>query len=282
MKYLKQYILSAIVKILGKQRVKSLIPAIAGLAGLDLLMVAYNNIGILKFENAMVSGEYYLIHKILKKNLSSIKKPIIFDVGANIGDYSLMLSREFPNAEIYAFEPNKNTYEILAQKTKGAVRCINAGLGDEAKKEKIYTYSDNLTSSHASIYGGVFHSVRKTDEVSAIEFQMATLDQFCEKEGIYEIDFLKIDTEGNEFSVLKGACKKLSEAKIKIIQFEFGECDVFSRIFLADFYEILSDYNIFRLDSERLIPLFEYNHANEIFCFQNFVAARKDFPLTID
>ena len=64
----------------------------------------------------------------------------------------------------------------------------------------------------------------------------------------------------------------------KIIQFEFGECDIFSRVFLRDFYDVLADYHIYRLDSDRLIPLFEYEAANEIFRYQNFIAVRKNFP----
>ena len=41
---------------------------------------------------------------------------------------------------------------------------------------------------------------------------------------------------------------------------------------------VLADYNIYRLDTERLIPLFEYNLNNEIFHYQNFIAVRKDIP----
>lgn len=278
MKYLKYYILSAIVKMLGKDRTKALIPAIANVAGLDLLLLAYNNIGILKYENDKVSGEHYLVTKLLKKNLESIGQPVIFDVGANVGKYSLLLAKEFPQAQIYAFEPNENTFRQLAANVGNSVKCVNAGMGSEEKTEKIYTYSDNLASSHASIYGEVFSTFHKREDVVELEFQLTTLDLFCEREMVYSIDFLKIDTEGNELNVLKGAKQLLSGNTIKMIQFEFGECDVFSRVFLRDFYAMLPDYNIFRLDSERLIPLFDYASTNEIFRYQNFLAVRKDFP----
>ena len=68
-----------------------------------------------------------------------------------------------------------------------------------------------------------------------MEFNLSTLDLFCEREAIPNIDFLKIDTEGNELDVLEGAKKLLSGGKIKIIQFEFGECDVFSQSFFERF-----------------------------------------------
>jgi FkbM family methyltransferase len=267
------------MKLAGPQRAKKLIPAMARGIGLPLLHVAYNNIGILNFENSMVSGEHYLVTKVLAKNLGKIERPIMFDVGANVGDYSLLLSKVFPKAKIYAFEPNESSFKQLVVNVDScSVKCVNAGMGEEEKIEKIFTYADNLTSQHASIYSEVFRSHYKKDDVAEIEFQLTTLDLFCEHEGIKGIDFLKIDTEGNELNVLRGASKMLAEGKVKIIQFEFGENDVFSRVFLRDFYEILTDYNIYRLDSERLIPLFEYNVSNEIFRFQNLLAIKMDFP----
>jgi FkbM family methyltransferase len=271
-------LLTVFTRVVGRERIKNLIAALAQAARLDLLLLAYNNMGILKYENSLVSGEHFLITKILKNNLAGIEQPIIFDVGANVGEYSLLLRREYPRAQIYAFEPNENTYKQLISKVGGSVICINAGIGSKEKSEKIYTYADNLASSHASIYGDVLSGFHKRDDLVEIDFQLTTLDLFCEREAVRGIDFLKIDTEGNEFEVLKGAGKLLSTHKIKIIQFEFGECDVFSRVFLRDFYAILSDYNIYRLDSNRLIALFEYISTNEIFRYQNFIAVRKDFP----
>jgi FkbM family methyltransferase len=282
MNFLLKCMLYAIAKMAGPVRTKKLIPAIADYAGLDLLLVAYNNIGILKYENDIVSGERFLVTRVLKKSLGGIPRPVIFDVGANVGKYSELLAREFPQARIFAFEPNENTFTQLAAKVGKSVTCVNAGMGAEEKTEKIYTYSDNLASSHASIYGEVFRTFHKRDDLVEVEFQLTTLDLFCEREKVTGIDFLKIDTEGNELNVLTGGTKMLSEGKIKMIQFEFGECDVFSRVFLRDFYEKLPDYNIYRIDSERLIPLFEYASTNEIFRFQNFLAVRKDFPFRDD
>jgi len=277
MKFLGKGILFAIAKLAGANRIRNMISAIANIAGIDLLLLAYNNIGILNCQNSNVSGEYFLANKVLKKNLGSFNRPVIFDVGANIGKYSLMMFKELPHAQIYAFEPNRNSFEQLVRNVDNVAICFNTGLGSEDKTEKIFTYSNNLASSHASAYKEMFHKFHRTGDIVGIDIQMTTIDSFCKLKYITNIDFLKIDTEGNELNVLKGAEKMLAEGRIKIIQFEFGECDIFSRVFLKDFYTILADYNIYRLDSERLIPLFEYDVANEIFRFQNFVAIRKDF-----
>lgn len=150
--------------------------------------LAYNNIGILKYENMFVSGEY-----------------------------SLMISKEFPNAEIYAFEPNKNTFDLLTQNVNQSVKCFNIGLGSKEKNEEIYTYSDNLSISHANVYGEVFSEFHKNDNIVTIGFQVNTLDKFCEQEKVNHIDFLKIGTEGNELDVLKGGRKMISAGRVKLI-----------------------------------------------------------------
>src|SRR5512135_1863062 len=105
MNFLLKRVLQAVAKMAGPERTKKLITAIANCAGLDLLVVAYNNMGILKFENHMVSGEHFVVNKVLRKNLCTIARPVVFDVGANVGKYSLMLAKELPSALIFAFEP---------------------------------------------------------------------------------------------------------------------------------------------------------------------------------
>lgn len=278
MNLLFKHVLYPMIKVIGANKIKKMIATVTNYAGIDLLTIAYNNIGILKFENYLASGEHFLITNVLRKYLTNVR-PVIFDVGANVGKYSLMLVDEFPNSQIFAFEPNENTYIQLKATVGNSVKCINIGLGAEEETAKIFTYADNLTSSHASIYNEVFSTFHKRDCLNESDIKLTTLDLFCEREKVSKIDFLKIDTEGNELNVLKGARKMLANGQIKMIQFEFGECDVFSRVFLKDFYHILSEYNIYRLDTERLIPLFEYNSSNEIFRYQNLLAVRKDSPL---
>lgn len=257
--------------IFGKVVLKKMLVMMAKIAEVDLMTVAYNSKGILNCENANVSGERYFISKILKSYVK-YPTPILLDVGANVGKYTLELSRVFPDAKIFSFEPNRNTFEILRENVKDKSECINAGLGSEKKIGKIYTYADNITSSHASTYSDVFEVFHAAENVISLDFEMITIDDFCTQQGIEEIDLLKIDTEGNELEVLKGSKRMLTEEKIKIIQFEFGECDVFSRVFLRDFYEMLPNYKIYRLNSDSLISLFEYKSTNEIFRFQNFIA----------
>ncbi len=271
--------ISAFFGVVGKERSAKAIKAIAAASGIDLLVLAYNEMGILKYENEERTGERYLIYDFLKKIFKSNAHPVFFDVGANVGKYSLMLRDAFPEAKVYAFEPNINAFKILEDKLSGKVECLNLGMGAEQKAGKLFTYTGTPSSSHTSAYKDMFTLFHKANDLTTVEFQMTTIDDFCKERGIREIDFLKIDTEGCELQVLNGAQKVLSGSNIKMIQFEFGECNVFSRVFLRDFYEVLSGFRIFRLDSNRLIPLPTYESINEIFRFQNMVAINKNIAV---
>lgn len=262
-------------KLLGRRGVERFVPLLAKYAGVNLIVVAYNGLGILKYQDHDVSGERYLLAQVLKKLFYGRSTVTCFDVGANVGEYTQLLVEEFPWAKIYVFEPNQHSYERLVENTGQSVVCINAGLGAWTERARMYTYCDSPASSHASLHGEVFRAYHKRDDITSVDVDMETLDDFCERHEVSKIDFLKIDTEGNELAVLEGAQAMLSGGGIDVIQFEFGECDIAARVFLKDFYECLKDYDLYRLDSQRLIPMIEYSVTNEIFRYQNLVAFRK-------
>ncbi len=225
------------------------------------LFFAYKQIGILKYENNHVSGEAYMIETFLKKFLK--KDAVTFDVGAHTGSYSLLLRKTYPGIQIFTFEPNPETFSILSQNVKQQnINIVQLALGGSDTNAQIYSYSDEKDSEHASLHKEVMTGLHHSKEVVTYDITVETLDTFCTKNDIKGIDFLKIDTEGNEFDVLKGAKNMLSQNKICIIQFEFNEMNVVSRVFLKDFYEILPDYNFYRLDTRKLLPLGDYSLIN--------------------
>lgn len=240
----------------------------------DPLNFAYNNIGILNYENDKVSGEDFLLAEVLPLYISTSKNTVFFDVGANIGEYSTNLAAIYSNSDIYSFEPNINTFNILRKNVDSlkTITPINIGLSDTKKKSEIFTYLSDLNSQHASLYEEVFSELHKNTNIISINIELDSLDNFCIKNNINTIDFLKIDTEGNEWDVLTGSIQMINKGKIKIIQFEFNEMNIISRVFLKDFYQILKDYKIYRLSEKGLIPIFQYNSTNEIFKFQNILA----------
>jgi FkbM family methyltransferase len=268
--------------LVGRRLTQSLIRTLSRLGNVDLLKLSYQEMGLLKYENSYVSGEHYLIFTALRRLVTN-RRPTLFDVGANRGDYSRELRSAFPEAEIYAFEPNPYTFELLRatlSSAKDHTFCL--GLGSAAGTETIYTYDNALDSVHATVCRDVFNDVHHASNIAAVDIQLTTIDQFCKGAGIKHIDVLKIDTEGYELHVLRGAARMLNEDRVDVIQFEFNGMHVISRVFLRDFYEVLKAYDIYRLDTSRLIPLPNYDVRNEIFQFQNFVAIAKRLTAASD
>lgn len=243
--------------------------------GFDPLMLGYRNMGILKWESLESSGEEFVLRKILPQLLPA--QPTLFDVGANRGDYATLLRTLYNDSKIYAFEPNPDTYVILKER---AVQCgftaTQVGLGEAARTTTMWTDSEDKASGHASLFFDAFGARHPASAAEPRSVELTTLDSFCEQHAIERIDFLKIDTEGNELNVLRGAERLISNGGLRVVQFEFNDMNVASRAFLKDFYAALPSYAFYRLDTSRLIPLGTYTPRNEIFVFQNIIAIPND------
>lgn len=240
----------------------------------------YRKIGIGSWENQDVSGEK-IVHQLLRDFYikSNIPSPIIFDVGANIGDYVSKLSSIFPNAMIYCFEPNPFAYKKLQLHASNKISTFKLGFGNIEKSSLIYTYPNEKASQHASLYRDVITELHDSESTKEIEIKITTLDTFTAKQKIEHINILKIDTEGYELSVLHGSTKLIKNDVIDFVLFEFNEMNVVSRVFLKDFYTTLPNYSFYRISETGLIPLGKYTPSNEHFIIQNILAIRNDLVL---
>ena len=262
---------AAIHAVPGRDRRERLLIHIARISGIDLMRLAYTEMGVLKFENEDISGEKHFIDIVLREKIST-DAPVIFDVGAHVGKYSAQLIRSFPKADVYAFEPNPATFAQLSERfANGEIHCINLGVSSEAGRMEMYVYPDNPTTSHATAYREVITDLNAA-QAQRVDVSVTTLDDFCRDQAITRVDFLKIDTEGHELEVLRGATGLLARGGLPVVQFEFNEPNVVSRVFMRDFYTLLDGYTFFRLDTARLVPLGAYDSSVEIFKFQNIVA----------
>jgi len=255
---------------IGDQVVK-LIKFLAKKVKIDLLPIAYSEAGITKSYNYVASGELYFINTFLHTIIKT-KNPVFYDVGGNKGDYTLMLKASFPSSAITTFEPNPNTYEVLDANVGNKSKLINKGVGEKKDVLKLYFDVNNKTSVQASSDPEILKQIAKTSTLENVDIDVVTLDDVVTENCI---DLLKIDVEGYELEVLKGAKELIENNKIKIIQFEFNEVNIIKRRFLKDFYDVLPNYTFYRLDENRLIQLNEWQPKHEIFMFQNIIAIAK-------
>ncbi|HXC78512.1 MAG TPA: FkbM family methyltransferase [Candidatus Acidoferrum sp.] len=208
---------------------------------------------------------------------ATISPLTVFDVGANIGGYSGFLKQLCPKARIWAFEPHPETFKRLSAEaaTNGFV-AIQAGLSDKPGGGRLYDYASGSGSPHASLYREVIEGIHHSDATS-VEVNMTTIDDLLSSGPPLTLNLLKVDAEGHELSILKGASKSIAEGKIDVIQFEFNEMNVVSRVFLHDFYEALPRYSFYRMVVDGLAPLGKYRaRTHELFFSHNIVAIRDD------
>jgi FkbM family methyltransferase len=234
-----------------------------------LLDCALRGLGVLNYENMKVSGERYLFDVILSKRLT--RKSVIFDVGANSGQYSGHLRSAFPFAGIHAFEPNPSAYAKIPVALLNCITINKIGLSDLPGSFDLYDRGGDAGSEHASLYRGVLDTLHKVDSIP-VRVELDTIDNYCRSRDIAGIDFLKIDTEGHELQVLKGASELIKYGKIGIVQIEFNEMNVVSRTFCRDFLEILPNHKFYRLLPSGLIEIPKSPLYSEVFAFQNLVA----------
>ena len=224
--------------------------------------------------NVESSGERYALSYIkeAEKSKSSI---LVFDVGANVGDFVYSTQEIIgQSAKIFCFEPKKTTFEKLQKKVQGNinVNLFNFGFGDKKGSLTLFFDQDPEKSGMASVYQ------RKLDHFN-VHFngqeiiQITTIDEFCSENSIKLIDFLKMDVEGHEINVLKGANKMIEADAIHFILFEFGGCNIDSKTYFQDFFYFFKNkYQIFRILQDGLYPIREYQETDEIFITTNFLA----------
>lgn len=141
--------------------------------------------------------------KLMENNFS------VFDIGANIGWYSLHFSKKFPDTKILAFEPIKRTFDYLLEniKTNGAknISTYNFGFSEEAGTETFYFRNEESVSTSMA-------DLKDDKKARKIKCRMMRLDDFSSRNSI-KIDFIKCDVEGSELLVIKGGMLVISKYK---------------------------------------------------------------------
>jgi len=220
------------------------------------------------------SGEKCALEKFAE-TMPSNGKLVVFDVGANQGDFArAAVDILSARAEIHCFEPSPTTFQILEGTLNAypGIQLHNVGLSERRAESTLYL--DKEGSGCASLYQrnlGQGLVMALTEQI-----RLVPLDEFCVEKSIDHIHYLKLDVEGHELDVLRGASRMISAGAIDWIQFEFGGCNLDSRTYFSDFFTLLqSQYAIYRLLRNGLAPIGAYNEKQEVFSTTNFVALRR-------
>ena len=164
----------------------------------------------------------------VRQALLSLSGHEFWDVGANTGYYTLMLAKNFD--QVRAFEPNPDAVDILMRKTAKAhrqnVQIIPVALSDAIGKSRLYLHTEvrkkTIGSSNSLIPSARIAQQRSDDgkgggSLPFVEVETDTVDNLL---GNGRVDLMKIDVEGAEFMVLKGAMKSLDEGRVTNLMIE--------------------------------------------------------------
>ena len=151
------------------------------------------------------------------KNFFGKKKITLVDVGANLGGYTDFIIKNIDTNEIHIFEPSKKCFEYLKKKFyKNKININNKALSNS---NKLKTFYENEVLSQSSLNNKRNKFNSHLENINVYKVECLTLDKyFRNKKNI--IDLLKIDAEGEDLKVLKGATNLLVKKRIKLIKVE--------------------------------------------------------------
>lgn len=185
----------------------------------------YAIFGSTSYSFATERNEQQLVKNLVKPGMK------VFDVGANLGDYSILFSQLVgESGQIYTFEPTSTIFKKLQERAKER-NLNNVNLFQKAVFSKNQSIEFHEFSEEYSVWNSIGIPqmqnpvnpqenipIAKTEVVEAV-----TIDSFCQNRGIESIDYLKIDVEGAESDVLLGTISLLQRKAIGFIQFEVSQ-----------------------------------------------------------
>jgi len=199
---------------------------------------------------------YYWHEPNILKSLKKLNINYIFDVGSHRGesiDYFIKLK---DLKKIQSFEPQKNIFLVLKKKYKNNNKVIlnQIALSQNENYKDFYINDLSSTSSFSrlnkkSLWLKIKNKIlnKKNPIINKIKIRSLTIDKFIKQKKIKKIDLLKIDTEGHELEVLKGALKTIKEHKVKFILIELHFSKMYQNYSKKKIESFLAKNNFFLL-----------------------------------
>lgn len=192
---------------------------------------------------------------------------LIFDIGSNIGELTSYFLSLKPSVYINLFEPSRPTFEALScQSCPDTVTLNNFALG--SRFEKLLLNIQGTSGTNPFLERSSLGIMQKQIAI------ISTLDHYCDSRSTYHIDFMKIEVEGFNLSVLRGAVGMLFKGAIGMLQFEYRGTYLDARIQLRDIWELLTSYgySIVKVFPNSLKYIVRYSQSLESYKYTNWIA----------
>ncbi len=215
-----------------------------------------------------------------KRGGLSGQRLVVFDVGANVGDWSSALVSVLTDSnmreavDLYVFEPVPSTFECLRNRL-GAQSPVphyeQVALSSENGEGVMYVTAPNAGTNS-------LHAGSQRGDQKQIAIVRATATDFCKSHGIQKVHLLKCDTEGHDMEVIRGALPLLTDEKISILQFEYNHRWVFARNFLRDAFMSIEKlpYKLAMLQPDHILIFGEWHPELDRFFEGNYALVHVD------
>lgn len=186
--------------------------------------LSYSNIKLKKrLKKKSINFQRYKLYR--KKWLLDTNINTVLDIGANIGEFTIIFHEHFPKAKIYAFEPLPDCFSRLRKRTKDVdnIKVFNLGLGSKDGVLKINKSSWHPASSFRKM--GELHKKNyphSSDSID-IDVRINKLDDVLNENDLSNDIFIKIDVQGFEDEVIKGGINTFRKAKVIVIESSFQQ-----------------------------------------------------------
>lgn len=153
------------------------------------------------------------------------KEDVLYDVGANVGAYSLYAAK-VAGAKVYSFEPSPSTFSLLLEnihlnKLGQQITPFNIPLSSTSE---LKTFKYNSLSAGSATHGGLEHALSSNQDISQPVLTLS-LDDLIQRYNMQKPSLMKIDVDGHELGILEGATETLRDSGLRSIQIEMSSSD---------------------------------------------------------
>jgi FkbM family methyltransferase len=195
--------------------------------------------------------------------------PVVFDIGANVGQSINMFRSKFPKSIIHSFEPSPTTFETLNRQASRLkdVHLWNFALGSASCQMTFLENSLSTMSSFLPLSKFGWGTLTKETLVD-----VRTVDDFCNDEKIEKIDILKSDTQGFDLEVFKGAEQTIRANKIGLLYFEIIFSDMYKNLpSFAQLYDFLISRDFL------LVSFYEFHYQRQLASWTDALFVHKSY-----
>jgi FkbM family methyltransferase len=146
----------------------------------------------------------------------------IFDLGGNEGQSIRHFQQDFRTPRIISFEPARSCLEILKRKfgNQPSVQIVPKAVGENTSTGELKIFERSGMNSLLPLEPGAAAVGARLDVLETEKVEIISLDDFTAQNGIEKIDILKIDCQGGEMAILRGAKRLLAEQLVKCLYLE--------------------------------------------------------------